>query len=239
MASEREIDIESLGERIAALPGFAAVRAAAERAGADAYLVGGAVRDALLGRSVGNLDLVVDTDAAGLIEALGAPARVYDRFETATVDLPSGPVDVARARSETYAHPGALPEVRPATLAEDLGRRDFTVNALAVPLADPGEVVDPHGGLDDLRAGRLRVLHDRSFVDDPTRALRGARYAARLGLEVEPDTLRLLRATDLGTVSRDRVVAELGGWPRRTTPAPGSRCSTSGAWLRSPTAPPR
>ncbi len=111
------------------------------------------------------------------------------------------PVDVARARTETYPQPGALPEVSPATLAEDLVRRDFTVNALAVPVDDPGALLDLHGGLDDLRAGLLRVMHDRSFADDPTRALRAARYAARLDLEPELGTLELLRAEPTSTRS--------------------------------------
>jgi tRNA nucleotidyltransferase (CCA-adding enzyme) len=118
-------------------------------------------------------------------------------------------VDVARTREETYPSPGELPEVRPAGIEDDLARRDFTLNAMAVPLAEPGELIDPHGGLDDLRAGVLRVLHDLSFMDDPTRALRAARYAARLDLELDPDTERLLRAADLSTVSDDRVTAEL------------------------------
>ncbi len=221
MATKREITTESLGERIVALPGFPAVRAAAERAQADAYLVGGAVRDTLLGHPVDNLDLVVDGEGARLIAELGADAVVHDRFETATIAIPSGPVDVARARAETYPRPGALPEVRPATLAEDLARRDFAANALAVPLAEPGELVDLHRGLDDLRAGWLRVLHAGSFVDDPTRALRAARYAARLGLEVEPGTLELLRAADLSTVSRERVAAELGRLAAEADPRPG------------------
>jgi tRNA nucleotidyltransferase (CCA-adding enzyme) len=210
VAAQGEISTNGLDERIAALPGFAAARAAAERAQVDAYLVGGAVRDALLGRPVTNLDLVVDGDQMPLIEALGAEAVVHDRFETATVELPSGPVDVARARTESYSEPGALPEVQPAALSDDLVRRDFTVNSMAVPLAEPGTLVDHHGGLDDLRSGLLRVFHERSFVDDPTRALRAARYAARLGLEPEPRTLELLREADLTTVSGDRVAAELG-----------------------------
>jgi hypothetical protein len=99
--------------------------------------------------------------------------------------------------------------VAPATIEEDLGRRDFTVNAMALPLAG-GDLVDPHGGVADLGAGLLRILHPGSFVDDPTRALRAARYASRLGMELEPETERALRAADLGLVSEDRVVAELG-----------------------------
>ncbi len=210
VAPQHEIDTDGLGERIAALPGFAAVREAAERSGVQTHLVGGAVRDALLGRPTANLDLLVDGDQGALVAALGGEAVVYDRFETATVLVDGFPVDVARARTETYPAPGALPEVSPATLADDLVRRDFTVNAMAVPAADPADLIDPHNGLEDLRAGHLRVMHERSFVDDPTRALRAARYAARLDLEPEPHTLGLLRATDLDTVSRDRVAAELG-----------------------------
>jgi tRNA nucleotidyltransferase (CCA-adding enzyme) len=209
MRAPPEIDLEGLGPRIEALPGFDAARAAAERASVETLLVGGAVRDALLGRSTENLDLVVLGDPLALIEALGGGVRVHDRFGTATVDAPGGPIDVARARAETYESPGALPAVRPAGLDEDLARRDFTANAIAVALADPGRPIDPHGGIDDLRAGQLRVLHERSFVDDPTRALRAARYASRLGLDLEPETERLIRATDLKTVSSDRVDAEL------------------------------
>ncbi len=133
--TQREISTAGLGARIAALPGFAAVRDAAARAGVEAHLVGGAVRDALLGRETANLDLVVDGDQGALIEAIGGEAVVYDRFETATIVLGGAPVDVARARTETYGRPGALPEVSPATLAEDLVRRDFTVNAMAAPVA--------------------------------------------------------------------------------------------------------
>jgi tRNA nucleotidyltransferase (CCA-adding enzyme) len=218
--THREISIAGLGERIAALPGFGAVRDAAARAGVEAHLVGGAVRDALLGRQTANLDLVLDGDQGSLIEALGGEAVVYDRFETATIIVGGAPVDVARARTETYRRPGALPEVSPATLAEDLVRRDFTVNAMAVAVADPDTLIDAHGGLDDLRAGLLRVMHERSFRDDPTRALRAARYAARLELGPEPRTLELLRATDLNTVSGDRVAAELG----KLAAEPTARC---------------
>ena len=210
MAAQREISTEGLGERIAGLPAFAAVCDAADRAGIDAHVVGGAVRDALLGRETANLDLVVDGEQGALIEALGGQATVYDRFETATIDVDGVPVDVARARTEAYPRPGALPEVSPATLADDLVRRDFTVNAMAVAVNEPGDLIDPHGGLGDLRSGLLRVMHDGSFRDDPTRALRAARYAARLDLEPEALTLELLRTTDLNTVSSDRVAAELG-----------------------------
>jgi tRNA nucleotidyltransferase (CCA-adding enzyme) len=119
-------------------------------------------------------------------------------------------LDIASARIESYPHPGALPEVAPAAGIEaDLGRRDFTVNAMAIPLRDEACLIDPHGGRGDLDAGLLRVLHPGSFADDPTRAIRAARYAARFGFSLEPETAALLRATDLATVSGDRRQAEL------------------------------
>ena len=119
-------------------------------------------------------------------------------------------VDIATARAESYPHPGALPEVEPtAGIAADLARRDFTINAMAIPLRRDPELIDPHGGKQDLEAGLLRILHPRSFEDDPTRALRAARYAARFGFELEPDTAELLSQTDLSTVSVDRRDAEL------------------------------
>ena len=174
------------------------------------YVVGGAVRDLLLGRGRADLDLVVIGDASALAARLGAEPVEHERFGTAKVELEGHALDVAAARTETYSHPGALPEVTPAASIEaDLGRRDFSVNAMAVPVAAESALINPHGGREDLEAGLLRVLHDASFVDDPTRAIRAARYAARLGFELEPETERLLRATDLGTVSADRREAEL------------------------------
>jgi tRNA nucleotidyltransferase (CCA-adding enzyme) len=199
---------EELAGRLAALPGIERVRSAA--GGVPVHIVGGAVRDLLLGRDPpSNIDLVVEGDVEPIAARLGGEARSHERFETATVRVDGREVDLARARSETYPHPGALPEVTPADLRTDLARRDFTINAMAVPLTGEPELIDVHGGLDDLGAGLLRVLHDASFVDDPTRALRAARYAARLDFEVEPETLVLLRRADLGAVSRERVVGEL------------------------------
>ena len=209
MEPAREIDIGALGARIAALPGASLVRDAAERAGIDAYVVGGAVRDALLGERRSDLDLVVDGDHRALLEALGGDAQSFDRFETAKLNTPEGTIDVARARTESYPRPGALPEVRPAGLAADLARRDFTINAMAVPVTAPEQLIDPQSGLGDLRAGLLRTLHPASFTDDPTRALRAARYAARFGFELEDATRAALERTDLDTVSADRVDSEL------------------------------
>jgi tRNA nucleotidyltransferase (CCA-adding enzyme) len=208
MAPDTRIDPSALGERLNALPGIAELRAAI--GDAPAYLVGGAVRDLLRGEPRSDLDIAVESDFAPFAQALGGEMVEHERFQTANVILGDLDVDIARARTETYARPGALPDVAPATIQEDLARRDFTVNAMAVPLNGEAELIDPHGGLDDLRAGVLRVLHPGSFADDPTRALRAARYAARLGFSLEPETERQLRAADLGTVSDDRVIGELG-----------------------------
>lgn len=199
---------ENLGAAVSrAYPELEAVASATDE---PVYLVGGAVRDLLLGRGrSGNVDLVVVGDAARLAERLGTGATEHERFATATAALGDLDVDFATARSETYARPGALPDVSPVDeLEADLRRRDFTVNALAVSLAD-GKLIDLYGGRDDLDRGLLRVLHPGSFVDDPTRALRAARYAARLGFSLEEETERLLRRTDLSTVSEDRRRSEL------------------------------
>jgi tRNA nucleotidyltransferase (CCA-adding enzyme) len=201
---ERVRSLSAAGPLFAALPDASNV-----------YLVGGAVRDLLLGLTPHELDLVVDGDAASIAAALGGELRVHDRFGTSTVTLGDFTYDIARSRRETYAHPGALPEVTPAPLDVDLLRRDFTVNALAASLAGPeaGVIRAPKGALDDLEKGRLRVLHDDSFRDDPTRMLRLVRYASRLGFEVEPHTRELLdqalAAGALSTISGSRTGAEL------------------------------
>lgn len=191
----------------AAHPELATIAAATED---PVYLVGGAVRDRLLGHGRADVDVVVVGDAAALGRALGAPLAEHERFGTAKVEIGGHEVDIAGARAESYPRPGALPVVRPATEIEaDLARRDFTINAMAVPLRGEARLIDPHGGRDDLEAGLLRVLHHDSFADDPTRAIRAARYASRFGFHPEAETERLLRAADLGTVSADRRRAEL------------------------------
>jgi tRNA nucleotidyltransferase (CCA-adding enzyme) len=173
------------------------------------FLVGGAVRDLLLGRGRADIDLVVEGDAAALAARLGADPVEHERFATAKVDLDGHEVDIATARAETYPHPGALPEVSPARIEDDLARRDFTINAMAIPLMGDPKLIDPRHGHADLEDGVLRVLHENSFVDDPTRALRAARYAARFGFLPEPRTEELLREAGLGTVSDDRRGTEL------------------------------
>jgi tRNA nucleotidyltransferase (CCA-adding enzyme) len=208
--SRREDPPMDLFDRLLALP---AAGPLLERLGDEPgiYVVGGAVRDLLLGCQPVDLDLVVEGDAAGVAERLGGSVVVHDRFGTSTVRLDGFTYDIARARTETYERPGALPDVTPASLEEDLRRRDFTVNALAIAL--DGAVTALPGAMDDLENRRLRVLHDQSFIDDPTRLLRLARYASRLGFEVEAHTLELVRAAvragALRTVSGPRIGAEL------------------------------
>ena len=178
-----------------------------------------------------DLDLVVEGDAAAFASSLGGELKVHDRFGTSTVTLDGFSYDIARARRETYAHPGALPDVAPAPLAEDLERRDFTVNTLALALAGDraGELTSVPTALEDLDARRLRVLHDHSFIDDPTRLFRLVRYATRLGFEIEPHTRaladRAIAGGALRTVSGPRVGAELRLLAREPNPVRGARRS--------------
>jgi tRNA nucleotidyltransferase (CCA-adding enzyme) len=188
-------------------PELEAVRTEAEE---PVYLVGGAVRDLLLGRPRADVDLVVVGDAGALAARLGGARAEHERFGTVKAEVEGHEVDIASARTETYPEPGALPVVAPAESIEvDLGRRDFTINAMAIPLVDEPRLIDPHAGRPDLEQGLLRILHPRSFVDDPTRAIRAARYAARFNFGLEPETEELLRKADLTTVSADRRRAEL------------------------------
>lgn len=200
--------------RLRALPSGAVLL---ERIGSDdrVYLVGGAVRDLLLGGRPSDLDLVTEADAAAMARRIDPSAQVHDRFATATFTANGFAFDVAQARRETYSRPGALPDVSPAGLREDLLRRDFTANAMAIALggAAAGELTAAENALADLDARRLRVLHDASFIDDPTRLLRLARYLSRLGFTVEPHTAELaaaaVQADALRTVSGPRIGAEL------------------------------
>lgn len=191
----------------AAHPELDAVREAARE---PVYLVGGAVRDLLLGRPKADVDLAVEGEVGALADRLGAVTAEHERFGTVKVDVDGHGVDLVTLRTETYPRPGALPVVsRAQSVEEDLARRDFTINAMAIPLQGEPRLIDPCGGEADLGKGLLRVLHDGSFVDDPTRALRAARYASRFGFTLEPRTEELLRRTDLTTVSADRRRAEL------------------------------
>ncbi len=170
--------------------------------GAAAYLVGGPVRDLMLKSHNIDLDITVEGNGIRLAESFaaqhrGASVTRYPAFKTATVHLPNGSlVDFATARDEIYVRGGAFPAVRPSTVKKDLFRRDFTINAMAVSINPKtwGKVIDPFGGTVDLKAKKIRILHEKSFLDDPTRILRAARFKARLGFRMEAKTLKLLRA---------------------------------------------
>ena len=208
----------NLADRVRALPGLAALLPALDGL-PPAYLVGGAVRDMLRGADSVDIDIAVEGDAPAvaraLAERLGGEAKEHERFGTATLRAGGVTADLATTRRERYERPGALPDVEPAPLADDLGRRDFTINAMAVGLSgdDLGELHDPHGGREDLDAGTVRILHVRSFVDDPTRLLRALRYEARLGMRMDADTERRAREAAAGdaltTVSGPRIRDEL------------------------------
>ena len=210
--------VADLRERIRRLPGMDRLLPALDGL-PPTYLVGGAVRDLLRGAAAVDLDLAVEGDAPYVARALagrlGGSVREHERFGTATVRAPDLVFDLATTRTESYDEPGALPRVEAATLAEDLRRRDFTVNAMAVALAGDklGHLHDPHGGVADLGAGLVRILHPGSFLDDPTRLLRAVRYETRLGFHMDEDTARAARvaaAEDaLSTVSGSRVRDEL------------------------------
>ncbi len=191
----------------------------ATRSGASLYLVGGPVRDCLLRRAVTDLDLTTEGDALTLARTaareLGGAWKKFDRFGTAKLILPErdGPIDLATTRTETYAWPGALPDVTRGTIETDLIRRDFTINAMAIRLdgGQPGALIDLHGGESDLHAGILRVLHARSFEDDPTRLFRGVRFEQRFNFAFAADTRRLIAPAlpVIDQLSGDRVRHEL------------------------------
>lgn len=194
--------------------------ALAKQSSMTLYAVGGCVRDGLRGTRVRDIDLVVEKDARILARACvrrwGGSFEEFGRFKTVRLFLKGEfRIDIARARKETYPQPAALPVVSPATLGEDLKRRDFSINAMARPLSESGlgGLIDPFYGAGDLRAGRVRILHKKSFVDDPTRIFRAARYGGRLGFALEADTRGLLAAC-VGrkipwSLSRERVRQEV------------------------------
>ena len=178
-------------------------------------VVGGAVRDLLLGRVPKDLDVVIDGPLEDAARRLNATLPHGGRFATARAELGGQAFDLARARREHYGRPGALPTVQDGSLEDDLLRRDFTVNAIAAGLTGPlrGRLIAAPKALADLDARQLRVFHDRSFLDDPTRLIRLARYRSRLGFTTEPHTAMLAAAAidggALRTVSGSRLVQEL------------------------------
>ncbi len=192
---------------------------ASER-GWQVYLVAGYIRDCLLDLRVRDVDISVVGDALQIAEEMAsssnAKLETFGQFGTATLKHPGElDIDFVTARKESYPHPGALPVVEAGDIFDDLARRDFSVNAMAVKLTPTGvgELLDPHDGVGDLRSGLIRVLHDLSFRDDPTRIFRAVKFARRLGFSIEKQTLELIlqavRDGALYTVSIDRITREI------------------------------
>jgi tRNA nucleotidyltransferase (CCA-adding enzyme) len=209
-------DTETIAAELRALDRLAPAFAAIGRAGGSfggVYLVGGTVRDILLGEPGFDVDIAVEGDAIELArrlaEELDGRCHPHEQFGTAVVLYGDGHhIDVVTARSEVYAAPAALPTVEPGTIEDDLFRRDFTINAMATSLMpdDFGRLVDPFGGRADLQAETIRVLHERSFTDDPARVFRAIRYENRYGFRLDKNSARLARAAVEGG-----LVGELSG----------------------------
>jgi tRNA nucleotidyltransferase/poly(A) polymerase len=184
-----------------------------------AYLVGGYVRDSTLGREPVDIDIVVEGDGIKVARKLNAKLRgkltSHAEFGTATISKNSHRVDLASARAEKYPAPAHLPHVYPSTIVEDLNRRDFTINAIAMSISKEnfGEIFDPFEGMNDIKKKLIRILHRNSFIDDPTRIFRALRYKNRFGFKIEEDSERLMReAIDDGMISRlsgQRILNEL------------------------------
>ena len=184
-----------------------------------AYLVGGYVRDSTLGRESVDFDIVVEGDGIKIARQLNSKLKgkltSHAEFGTASICINSHRVDLASARAEKYPSPAHLPHVYPSTIVEDLNRRDFTINAIAMSISKEnfGEIFDPFEGLSDIKKKLIRILHKQSFVDDPTRIFRALRYKNRFGFKMEDDTERLMQeAIRKGMVDRlsgQRILNEL------------------------------
>lgn len=176
------------------------------------YLIGGLVRDLILGREPVDIDLVVEDDIKTLTTLLSRKLKgkclIYPEFGTATIRVGNEQIDLARARTETYPEPARLPMVRFADISADFARRDFTVNAIALALTKKsfGQIIDPVAGIRDIRGKTIRVLHARSFIDDPTRIFRALRYRHRLGFKIDRETDRLMK-----TAIREKMIDRLSG----------------------------
>lgn len=209
---------DRLSERLSEghIQAVSAVNNAASSIGSRAFLVGGAIRDIILGREIKDIDIAVECCPQKLLSSSHMePAKVIStsQFETVKLEICGQIIDLSMTRSEIYPNPGALPEVQLSTIEGDLSRRDFTINAFGVHV-DPdrwGDLIDHHSGLQDLCHKKIRVLHNQSFMDDPTRVFRAARYASRLSFEVEMTTEEaLVRDLDgIRNLSGTRILNEL------------------------------
>ena len=227
MAKANLIDNLNRALPAAARKALAAIVQDAQGEALAIYLVGGSVRDLLLNRPTLDVDLTLEGDAPALARRVAIGLEdvrciVHSAFGTATLKGADFRLDVATARVETYERPGALPSVRPGSLQDDLFRRDFTVNAMALALTGDqrGAITDPFNGDGDLQAGLLRVLHEASFRDDATRILRAARYGSRLSFRLESNTMRWLRrdVAYLEAISGPRIREELARLWREPQP---------------------
>jgi len=213
----------NIGDLLRRLPVLSVLRDAgicAEEMGFGAYAVGGLVRDLFLQRETLDVDVVIEGDGVAFASRFSADHSahllIYERFKTANLVFQDGfKVDVATARTEVYERPAALPLVRPGSIKDDLFRRDFSINTLATCL-NPGrfgDLLDPFRAMDDIEEKLIRVLHDRSFVDDPTRIFRAARFEKRFDFIIEDSTGTLIReAVSSGLVEKlsgYRIASEL------------------------------
>jgi len=184
----------------------------ADKEGINAFVVGGFVRDLLLGVDDKDIDIVVEANAIDFAEKFNVGAycntplhATHGGFKTATIDIGGYKIDFVTARKEHYKKPAALPQIEPATIREDLFRRDFTVNSIAISLNKNSfaEIVDFYNGQKDLKDKKIRVMHDKSFIDDPTRIFRAIKFKHRLGFDVEPYTQKLIKeAVAIGMIAK-------------------------------------
>lgn len=225
------MNIGDLLQPLSVLPVLREVGVCAEGMGFGAYAVGGLVRDLFLRHETLDVDVVIEGDGIAFASRLssdhGAHLTMYERFKTANLVLPDGSrIDIATARTEVYDRPAALPLVTPGSIEDDLFRRDFSINTLAACL-NPGrfgDLLDPFRGIDDMESGLIRVLHDRSFIDDPTRIFRAVRFERRFDFTMEDKTMVLIReAVSAGLVEKlsgHRIASELRLVLREDDPLP-------------------
>ena len=196
----------------------AAIKLSQQR-GSRIFLVGGTVRDLLLRLKPRDFDFIIDNDPKSFIDDLSSKLRAnrayYSQFKTSTITIDGLRFDFARTRTEIYDRPGVLPRIHDASVEEDLYRRDFSINSMALELTDPKKpyLLDPTGGLADIANRAIRILHSSSFLDDPTRILRAIRYEQRLKFKITTNTrdllLKAVKARTLSTVSGDRIRNEI------------------------------
>ncbi|WML35291.1 CCA tRNA nucleotidyltransferase [Clostridium sp. OS1-26] len=178
-----------------------------------AYIVGGAVRDSILGKSTRDIDICINRDPKIVIENLSFIKKYeyHSQFQTSTIEFNNGIViDLIRCRKETYEKNGSLPIIEPSCIEDDLSRRDFTINALAYDIIN-NEIIDLFNGLLDLRNRQLKKIHSNSYAEDPTRIFRAIKYSVRYGLELydKNEIIESINIGDINTISSDRIIKEL------------------------------